>query len=194
MANLLSDQVNEKEISIIIDNLNKVIKNEIAGDVVELGCYVGTTSVFLAKTLQKTDKKLYVYDSFEGLPEKSAEDDSPLGNQFKKGELSASKKQFIKNIKNANVAMPVIKKAWFSDLTLRDIPNKISFAFLDGDYYESIRQSLLLVEKNMVPGSIMIVDDYSNEELPGVARAVDGWLLKNNYKKIVEQSLAVIQF
>lgn len=194
MANLLSDQVNEKEISIIIDNLNKVIKNEIAGDVVELGCYVGTTSVFLAKTLQKTDKKLYVYDSFEGLPEKSTEDDSPLGNQFKKGELSASKKQFIKNIKNANVAMPVIKKAWFSDLTPRDIPNKISFAFLDGDYYESIRQSLLLVEKNMVPGSIMIVDDYSNEELPGVARAVDGWLLKNNYKKIVEQSLAVIQF
>ena len=36
---------------------------------------------------KKIDKRLYVYDSFEGLPEKTKEDTSPLGESFKPGEL-----------------------------------------------------------------------------------------------------------
>ena len=189
---LLSDQVDMKEIEVITRELRRVVACDIAGDVVEFGCYVGTTTVYLAEILKSVTSKLYVYDSFEGLPEKSNKDISPLGEQFKAGELLATKKQLIKNLQNANVPMPIIKKAWFSDLTTTDVPDKISFAFLDGDYYDSIVDSLKLIESQMVPGSTIIVDDYGNAALPGAAKAVDEWLKGKNFTKKVEQSLVII--
>lgn len=191
--NLLSDQVNMNEINVIIRELKRVINNNIIGDVVEFGCFIGTTSVFIAKELMKSDKLFYVYDSFEGLPEKTVQDKSAIGGSFKTGELIASKKQFIINMKKAGVNIPIIKKAWFSDLKQNDAPEKISFAFLDGDYYLSIKDSFKLIEKNMSPSSIIIVDDYTNDSLPGSKMAVDEWLQKNPAKLRVEQSLAIIQ-
>lgn len=193
--NLLSDQVDKKEIEVIVRELKRVINNGIAGDVVEFGCYVGTTSVYLAQTLMADGdkKRLFVYDSFQGLPEKTREDTSPLGESFKPGELSVAKKQFIKNMIQAKVTMPQIKKAWFSDLTDGDVPEKIAFAFLDGDYYASIADPLRLIEKRFEQGATLVVDDYANSALPGAAKAVDAWLkLHPNYSKKVEQSLAII--
>lgn len=189
---LLSDQVDEREIQVILRELEVVLKNDIPGDVVELGCYVGTTSVFLASRLKTTDRKLYLYDSFEGLPPKANEDESPAGMQFKTGELLATKKQLVRNLKQANVPMPVIKKGWFSELTAADVPPRIAFAFLDGDYYHSVWDSLTLISKFLAPGATIIVDDYANEALPGAAKAVDAWLKTNPGRLVVEHSLAII--
>lgn len=189
---LLSDQVNAAEIAVIVRELQKVIDGGVNGDVVEFGCYIGTTSVFIAKELVKTNKQFYVYDSFEGLPEKSVKDTSAIGGQFKAGELIASKKQFIINMKKSGVPMPIIKKAWFCELTQSDIPPKIAFAFLDGDYYDSITDSFKAIEHNLSPGAIIIVDDYGNDSLPGARKAVDEWLIKHPSKFRIEQSLAII--
>ncbi len=90
----------------------------------------------------------------------------------------------------------MVKKAWFADLGPADLPGKIAFAFLDGDYYESIRDSLRLIERKLSPGAVIVVDDYQSEALPGVAKAVDEWL-GTGYSKVlklrVERSLAVIR-
>ena len=191
--NLLSDQVDQKEIDVITRELKRVIDKNILGDVVEFGCYIGTTSVYLADMLMPTDRELYVYDSFAGLPEKGNKDISPLGESFKAGELLASKKQFIKNMLSAGVKVPVIKKAWFSDLTPNDVPEKVAFAFLDGDYYKSVVDPLKLLEGCLVPGATIVVDDYGNAALPGAAKAVDEWMQKHpRATKRVEHSLAVI--
>lgn len=191
---MLDNQVNRKEIEILIRELKRVIDRNVVGDVVEFGCYLGGTSIFIADALKSPEnmQKFYVYDSFAGLPEKTKEDISPLGNNFKPGELLASKKQFVKNILQAGVPMPIIKKAWFSDLITEDIPKKISYAFFDGDYYASIISPLKLIEKNLTPGATIVVDDYGNAALPGVAKAVDEWLSKHLASKRVEQSLAII--
>lgn len=191
--NLLSDQVDQKEIDVIMRELKRVIDKNVSGDVVEFGCYIGTTSVYIAKLLMTTSRELYVYDSFAGLPEKHHKDTSPLGVQFIAGELLASKKQFIKNMMQAGVTMPHIKKAWFSDLQPTDVPTKVSFAFLDGDYYLSVLDPLKLLDKCLQPGATIVVDDYGNAALPGVAKAVDEWLLKHpTATKKVEHSLAII--
>lgn len=190
--NLLSDQVDGAEINIITRELKRVIDKGITGDVCEFGCYLGTTSVYIAKQIEGCDKTFYVYDSFAGMPEKTNEDSSPLGDSFKPGELLAPKKQFIKNMKQSGVKMPIIKKAWFSDLTIDDIPKKVSFVYLDGDYYRSIVDPLKLLKGRLSSGATIVVDDYSNPALPGVARAIDEWLKRNNAAKKVEHSLAVI--
>ncbi len=186
-------QTDGKEVQIIIRELARVLDGNVDGDVVELGCYSGGTTIHLARILSEfKQKKLFVYDSFEGLPEKTNNDTSSLGIQFKPGELSVSKKQFMKNIQKANVPMPIIKKAWFSQLAKNDIPTKICFAYLDGDYYQSIKESLKLIESNLAEQSTIIIDDYYNESLPGVRKAVDEWLAGKTFKLKIENSLAIL--
>ena len=93
----------------------------------------------------------------------------------------------------SGVPVPRIKKAWFSELTVNDVPAKVAFAFLDGDYYQSIVDPLKLLEGRLTPGATIIVDDYGNAALPGAARAVDEWLKRHpTATKRVEHSLAVI--
>ena len=93
----------------------------------------------------------------------------------------------------SNLPVPVIKKGWFDELDKEvDLPEKICFAFLDGDLYESIKTSLELVENKITPGGVIIVHDYNNPELPGVAKAVDEWFDYKNYKFVKKYSLAVL--
>jgi O-methyltransferase len=189
----ISDQVDKKEIEVILRELIRVMMSGVSGDAVEFGCYLGTTSVHIAKVLENTGRDFYVYDSFEGLPDKTGEDISPLGEPFKPGELCASKKQFIRNILDARVPMPIIKKAWFSNLTSDDVPEKVAFAFFDGDYYKSIADPLRLIDARLLNGAIVIIDDYGNPALPGAAKATDEWLARHpKYSKRIEHSLAIV--
>jgi len=189
---LISDQVDAKELLVVLRELDKSLKAP--GAVVEFGCYIGTTSLYIQRVLDLNSdtRDFHVYDSFEGLPSKSSQDQSPLGIQFKEGELTATKKQFIQEFKKAKLAQPYIHKGWFDQIATSDVPSQIAFAFLDGDYYDSIRSSLLLIESRLAPGATIVVDDYANEALPGASRAVNEWCKKNGYIPNVEHSLAVI--
>ena len=171
-----NDQVSEKETAKILELARKCLNVE--GDFVEMGCYKGDTSLLLAEILKDSEKRLWIYDSFEGLPEKSEFDESVLGENFKTGELGVTKREVKQRFLKANLPVPVIKKAWFADLTFDDLPERIAFAFLDGDFYESIRDSLKLVVPRMVNGGVLVVHDYNNPALPGVKKAVDEFCLK----------------
>lgn len=128
----------------------------VLGDVVEFGCYVGTTSVYLQKTDVYSERVLHVYDSVEDLPDKTQEDRSPVGEQFVIGALSVSKNLLIKNFKHAGLSVPIVHKAWFYQLTQNDLPDSIAFAYLDGDYYRSILTCLKLIWPKLSFGLITI--------------------------------------
>lgn len=192
---IISDQIEATELKTILSNLYEILENNISGDIVEMGCFVGTTSLFISRILKNLseERQFHVYDSFAGLPEKSAEDFSPAGEQFKAGELLAQKKQFIENYKKARLPLPQVHKNWFDDLKPTDIPENIAFAFLDGDYYGSIKSCLKLIENRVSHGGIIIIDDYQNEALPGARRATDEWSRKKGLAVRVEKSLAIIK-
>lgn len=189
---LVSDQIDERELRVITRELKATLAAGVAGEVVEFGCYVGTTSLYLQRELVGTNRHLHVYDSFAGLPEKSTEDSSPAGEQFKAGELTASKAQFIKNFKQAGLPLPTIHKGWFAELLPSDVPNHIAFAFLDGDYFDSILDPLKLIWPRLSSGAIVVIDDYHNEQLPGVQRAVQLWAQSHQFQVRAEASLAII--
>lgn len=190
----ITDQIESDELKVILSELKAVIESGVYGSVLELGCYEGTTSLFIRRVLDQTDKTrdFQVYDSFAGLPPKTAEDNSPLGEQFSAGQLKTSREQLRTNFKKAGLAIPVVHKAWFVHLTDDDLPGSVAFAFLDGDFYESIKTSLELVGPRLSIGGKILIDDYQSEALPGVRRAVDEWLAAKPLSLRVEQSLAVI--
>ena len=204
-----NDQVSESETNRILEFAEECVCLE--GDFVELGCYKGDTSLLLTEVLVekfveksvdkvgksggkvvendaggKMRKKLWIYDSFEGLPEKSSSDESVLGVDFRGGELFVTKREVKERFLRAGLPVPVIKKAWFADLTAADLPEKIAFAFLDGDFYESIKCSLKLVEGRMTKDGVVVVHDYANPALPGVKKAVDEWGAEGREFRVVK--------
>lgn len=190
---IISDQVDKAELQVILTQLEQVLSATSEGAIVEFGCYVGTTSLYVQRLLDiYGQREFHVYDSFAGLPDKSAQDLSPAGEQFKTGELLAPKKEFIMNFKKAGLRLPRIHKGWFSEMTSDDIPDNIVFAFLDGDYYASIKDPLKLIWPKLAPGAVVIVDDYMNEALPGAAIATNEWLRTHPAKLQTAHSLAII--
>ncbi|HKX72421.1 MAG TPA: TylF/MycF/NovP-related O-methyltransferase [Candidatus Saccharimonadales bacterium] len=191
---IVSDQITRQELVVIVRECQNVFSKGVDGDIVELGCYVGTTSLFLQRLILQfaSQKALHVYDSFAGLPNKLQQDQSPVGEQFKGGELVAAKPQLIKHFKHAGLPLPVIHKAWFEDLTPTDMPDHIAFAFLDGDFYSSILASLRVVWPKLTPGAVVVVDDYQTVALPGVRRAIKEWSQNHSFTVRVEASLAIL--
>lgn len=172
-------QIPDRETELLLAELKTTL--DLPGDVVEFGCYEGDTSVLLADVLRdQPDKWLYLYDSFEGLPEKTAEDKSADGWRFQAGELKASPDTVRHKFKKYDLPEPVIIKGWFDKLNNSDLPESISFALLDGDFYNSIKTSLELVAPRMVAGGIIAVHDYRNARLPGSAQAVNEFLAEHH--------------
>lgn len=192
---IVSDQVDARELAAILRELERLLADGRRGAVVELGCYVGTTSLFIRRVMDAygaTDE-FHVYDSFEGLPEKVSQDISVAGDQFVAGALHASKRTLLDNFKKAHLNPPIVHKGWFSDIAPADMPSGILFAFLDGDYYESIRDSLKLIESKLLPGAVIIVDDYASEALPGAAMATNEWVGRKGYRVQSMASLGIIR-
>ena len=101
-------------------------------------------------------------DSFEGLPAKTKEDSSAAGDQFKAGELLVTKREVIEKFKRCGLKIPRIRKGFFEDLNPdEDVPEKISYAFLDGDLYTSIKTSLKLSQKAS-GARILVVPSHSS--------------------------------
>lgn len=193
---ITTDQMTPARMKVVWDNLEKVLKQNIPGDIVELGCYAGTTSLFIRRLLdkyQQPDKRVFhVYDSFAGLPEKSQPDIAAGGEDFQAGKLSVSKQDFIRQFKAAGLPLPVIHKGWFSDLTTGDVPPEIGFAFLDGDFYGSIIDSLRLVWPRMTEQGVVLIDDYKNPKLPGVERAINDYFSAKNIRIVHDHDIAVV--
>lgn len=186
-----NDQVSEKETRKILELAKLALQNE--GDFVEMGCYKGDTSLMLADAILGSNKKLWIYDSFEGLPEKSKKDSSALGEAFQAGKLATTKREVKARFLKAGLPVPVIKKGWFKDLKKEDLPERIALAFLDGDFYESIWDSLRAIEPKITKESIVIVHDYANSVLPGVNKAVNEWLLDKKYQTEQYQSMLILK-
>ncbi len=193
---IISEQIEETELLVILEVLEKTLNLDIEGDICEFGCFAGTTSLFLQRLLieNKSKKKLYLYDSFEGLPDKSEQDQSAAGTDFVGGELMASKSQLKLNFKKAGIPLPKVKKAWFQDLKPRDIPKQICFAFLDGDFYQSVKEPLNLIKHKVLSGGAVIIDDYDNPALPGAQKAVNEFLHHNPNFRLTKttHSLAIL--
>ncbi len=178
-AEMANPMMNEEKLVNIYHLFDSVLRQGLQGSVVELGCYEGVTSVMLQRilNLHGSRKSIHVYDSFEGLPSKQDDDgDTP----YQEGSCATSQDRLIANFEKYGVRLPSIHVGWFCETLPHDLPRKICFAHLDGDFYSSILESLEAVYDRLVPGAVVVIDDYCNPQilnrwnlLPGVKKACD---------------------
>lgn len=193
---IISDQVTKNELEVVWREFETTILRDVPGQIVEFGCYAGTTSLFIRRLLNthaQPVREFHVYDSFAGLPEKSPQDHNAAGVDFEAGKLYVSKADFIKIFRAANLALPTIHKGWFNEIPASQVPEPIACAFLDGDFYESILGSLRLVWPKMSPGGVILIDDYKRETLPGVEQALRDFFGSTPPTITAEHDIAIIR-
>jgi len=139
--------------------LTQTLLLKITGEIVALGYNDGRTSAIMQKTLDenKSKKKIYVYDSFEGLPKKHKKDGI---SKFRQGWCMKPEQKLINIFKKFDLKIPKIVKGWFNQTLQDKLPKKICFAHLDGDFYSSIRESLEGIYSRLPKGAIVVIDDY----------------------------------
>ena len=167
--------------------LSQTLLLEIPGDLVECGTYRGLTAVMLQKTLDAhhSKKALHLFDSFEGLPEKTEKDlvESPENmrmcdykdnRRVGKGWFQSPEEVVKQNFLDFNVKQPYIHKGWFNKTLPLHLPDSISFAHLDGDFYSSTIDALKNIYPRMSRGAIAILDDYCDPEIHGRKSSLPG--------------------
>lgn len=170
---LLMELSEAYQIFMAVKNISKI-----KGDIAEVGVYKGGSAKIICEA--KGNKSLYLFDTWDGLPEISRNDEK---GYFKKGEFQAS----LESVKNYLKKYPKVYfyKGLFPDTAKPIINKRFSFVNMDVDIYESTKNSLEFFYPRMNKGGIIISHDYINAV--GVRKAFDEFF-KNKPEPIIEMS------
>ena len=184
----------------IIESLSKT--KSVDGDVCEFGVAQGETSTLIANEIVISEKKLHLFDSFEGLSKPTVKDELKddiysLGSmEAYAGTMLCPKEMVISRLKS--ISFPpnryAIHSGFIEDLLIKNesLPDKVSFAYFD--LYEPIKIALNYLHGVTQSGAIIIIDDY-NYFSTGVKTAVDEFIEEiNSVDKIYDILVADEQF
>jgi hypothetical protein len=173
------DSVNAARLLFFDDLINRT--RDVPGDIVECGIGRGTSFLLMAHVVhaRQLNRALWGFDSFQGFPEPTPEDDSPRDVQ--KGEIAYSKQQVMDLISshlNDDLffrSKITLVGGYFED-SLRVHGNRpVSLLNLDCDLYQSYKVCLETLYPKVSPGGIIVFDEYhrEGEMFPGAPRAID---------------------
>lgn len=153
--------------------------------VMEVGCYKGGTSLFMANVLNETTDgkfELHAFDTFEGHVE---QDIGVNDNAHKAGYFNDAKFEDVVSLLSG-YKQAYVHKGRVQD-SIKDIDKKlISFIHLDTDLYEPTRFVLNMMDgrMRMLDIGMIVVDDYGARSCDGVKRAVDEYITGNDCRML----------
>ena len=169
--------LDEAEVQYVRDLLRELKTTPVPGAVMEFGVYQGRWLKQLADLCDELDftRPIFGFDSFEGLPEVSAQDDLDCWHkgQYRSDIESVSK--FVNCAKHENLRLV---KGWFSQSLRRpDIQaiDAIAYVRIDADLYQSSKEVLEYVGPRLSDGAIMVFDDWTCDLEKGETKAFAEW-------------------
>ena len=147
---------------------------ELPGDTAECGVLHGHSShLICGALLNSQDREHHIFDSFEGLSEPD-ENDVPTvqtAYDWKQGDLSVA----LENVKNNLAHYDNVKfyKGWIPSRFDEVADRKFCFVHVDVDLYQPTVDSFHFFFEKIVPGGILLCDDYGSEICPGAKLAFD---------------------
>lgn len=181
-----------------------LVKHRIPGDIVECGVWKGGNAAFMARTLIScgdTSRKLFLYDTFEatwpdpdpedgGLDGASAADKRKHARHYRALAKApgAARRRTQQGLTTTAVRRAIVAAGYpsrslvlvpgFVEETIPGrIPERIALLRLDTDFYRSTLHELEHLYPRLVPGGVLIVDDYPAEK--GATEALDRYLAKH---------------
>jgi len=170
-------------------------RRDLPGDFAECGVAGGGSSALLAyiiKTHSKRNRRLYAFDTFEGMPRPTAADTHRgMDARFSgwgDGTCAAPVESVLRaaaELQAEDVVVPV--KGLFADTLprMRQEIGALCFLHLDGDWYESTKDILVNLFDQVVPDGYLQIDDYGYWD--GCRRAVHEFEAERGWKFSVHE-------
>jgi hypothetical protein len=175
-----------ERIHALVHAVRHVVRNRIAGEMVECGVWKGGSVMAMALTLLQLgerDRSLYLFDTFSGMTPPGDVDVDYQGQQA----------QVILDAVRCEASQQEVEKAVFSTGYDREkihfvpgrveetipahAPESIALLRLDTDWYESTQHELVHLFPRLARGGVIIIDDYGHWR--GARQAVDEYIAQN---------------
>jgi hypothetical protein len=179
-----------RRIAALCDGVEHAVRTGVPGAVVECGVWKGGSMMAAALTLIRlgaTDRDLYLFDTFQGMPPPTEEDAfsaydgySPMRHwRRRRRDGGANSWHYVPadEVRAAvlSTGYPAervhLVEGRVEDTLPTAAPGEIAVLRLDTDWYESTKHELVHLYPLLSPGGVLILDDYGHYE--GARRAVD---------------------
>lgn len=136
----------------------------IPGDILECGSYKGGSGILMALLVKELglDKKIHLFDSFEGLPEPHAKDKGYRKGQFKSDYDKLS--QVVERLGLQDYV--ILHRGWFDttipEYVLENSSKPISLFHIDCDLYNSTMACFPDIYPIVALGGAVVLDDYND--------------------------------
>ena len=150
----------------LYDLSHKIEKSGINGSFIKCGVYYGGSAAIHAYAAKDNSQRhLWLFDSFEGLPEPGKKDVVTFeGEEPEKGRYALSKdetKEVLFQRMGLDETRIHIVKGWFVDTLPVTETGSIALLHLDADLYESTKTCLEELYDNVVTNGCIMTDDYA---------------------------------
>jgi O-methyltransferase len=166
-----------------------IVHNRVPGDFVECGVWKGGSAMLIALVLRDlgaTDRRIFLYDTFEGMSEPTGVDRSITGEfapatwpQTMTGEVSswcyAGLEEVMTNLSSTGYPRELLHfvQGKVEDTVPATLPGPVALLRLDTDWYESTYHELQHLFPLICRGGVLIIDDYGYWQ--GAKKAVDDY-------------------
>lgn len=158
---------------------------------VEAGCFKGGSSAKFSLFASLLDKKLILFDSFEGLPDNDESHESSVQGYsikgwFQSGNFMGSLEEVQNNIeKYGKIDVCEFHKGWFCN-TMPQFSTPVLAAYLDVDLASSTEDCLKYLYPLLVPGGVIVSQDGDFPLVIDVINSPDKWSGTDNPAPIVK--------
>ena len=150
-----------------------IANGDIPGDIVECGVWRGGSAMLSALTLielKQTQRKIYLYDTYEGMPEPTEKDIDIHGIPYRliwqkeKDLLTVPLGEVKKNMFSTGYPSEnlIFVKGKVENTIPRITPYQVALLRLDTDFYESTYHELVHLYPKVSPRGVILVDDYGH--------------------------------
>ena len=183
-----------KRVAALCEAVKYIVDSRIEGDVVECGVWRGGSMMAVAKSLRwlgENKRTLHLFDTFEGMTPPT-DNDVEFDGQSAEVLLASSDKSDAESVwchaplegvravlseTGYDMDKLVFVQGRVEDTLPNAAPERIALLRLDTDWYESTRHELEHLYPRLVPGGVLIIDDYGHWQ--GARKAVDEYIAEH---------------
>ncbi len=159
-------------------------ERSIEGDFVECGTYKGGSAAVLGSALTP-GRHLWLYDSFEGMPEVKEIDGADAGEWVGRLRASDDDVREILTLVGLSPSQYTIRKGWFDHTFLQQLPERVAVLHCDADWHASVTVVLETFYPRVAEGGVVVLDDFGWWE--GCREAFYDFCARHGEKPLLER-------
>lgn len=153
-----------------LDDLRRLARDAPPGDFMEVGVFQGGSARVLYEIAQQQGRTLHLFDTFTGHPPGDPDhDDLACHPDGRFHEAAATLPALRTALPHAQFYVGIFPDTWPGNL-------RLAFVHADTDRWHSTHAICTLLPPHLVPGGIILFDDYPFAGCRGVKEAVDAVL------------------